>query len=62
MSDMNRHQQIEFMAIYSSEEVSAFFILLFTCLIYLAVPSLSCVMWDLVPWSGIEPRPHALGA
>ena len=27
--------------------------------IYLAVPGLSCSMWDLVPWSGIEPGlPH----
>ena len=24
--------------------------------------SLSCGMWDPVPWPGIEPRPHALGA
>ena len=23
---------------------------------------LSCGMWDLVPWPGIEPRPLALGA
>ena len=25
--------------------------------IYLAVPSLSCSMWDLVPWPGSEPGP-----
>ena len=28
--------------------------------IYLAVPSLSCGMQDLVPWLGIEPEPPAL--
>ena len=31
-------------------------------LIYLAVPGLSCGMWDLVPWWGIERRPPTLGA
>ena len=25
--------------------------------IYLAAPGLSCGMWDLVPWPGIEPKP-----
>ena len=37
--------------------------------IYLAAPGLgcgmwnhSCSVWDLVPWSGIDPRPPALGA
>ena len=37
--------------------------------IYLAAPGLSCSMqtlscsiWDLVPWPGIEPGPPALGA
>ena len=25
------------------------------------MPALSCSMWDLVPWLGIEPRPPALG-
>ena len=25
--------------------------------IYLTVPGLSCCVWDLVPWPGIEPRP-----
>ena len=29
---------------------------------YLAVPGLSCGMWDLVPWPGIEPGLSALGA
>ena len=29
--------------------------------IYLAAADLSCGMWDLVPWPGIEPRPPALG-
>ena len=38
---------------------SFFFIYIF---IYLAVLSLSCGMWDLAPWIGIEPRPAALGA
>ena len=28
---------------------------------YLAVPGLSCSMWDLVLWPGIEPGPPALG-
>ena len=30
--------------------------------IYLVVLSLSCSMWDLVPWPEIEPRPRALEA
>ena len=30
--------------------------------IYLAMPGLSCSMWDLVPWPGIEPGSPALGA
>ena len=29
---------------------------------FLAVPGLSCSMWDQVPWPGIEPWPPALGA
>ena len=37
--------------------------------LYLAAPGLSCSMWDLfgysvqdlVPWTGIEPQPPALG-
>ena len=28
----------------------------------MTTPGLSCSMWDLVPWPGIEPRPSALGA
>ena len=28
--------------------------------IYLSVPSLSCSMWDLVPWPGMKPGPLAL--
>ena len=28
--------------------------------IYLTVPDLSCSMWNLVPWSGIEPAPPEL--
>ena len=30
--------------------------------IYLAMPSLRCGMWDLVPWPGIEPRSLAFSA
>ena len=33
----------------------------FNICIYLAVLSLSCSMWDLVPWPGMEPGPLALG-
>ena len=29
---------------------------------FLAVPSLSCGLWGLVPWPGIKPEPPALGA
>ena len=29
--------------------------------VYLAVPGLSCGVWDLVPWPGIKPGPPALG-
>ena len=35
---------------------------LFILFISLAVPGLSCSMWDQVPWPGIEPWPPALGA
>ena len=28
--------------------------------IYLAVPGLSCSMWDRIPWQGLKPRPLAL--
>jgi len=35
-----------------------------TMFIYLSVLGLSCSMWDLlrVPWTGIDPRPPAVGA
>ena len=36
-----------------------FFLILF---IYLSALGLSCSMWDLAPWPGIEPGPPALGA
>ena len=39
-----------------------FLIKLFIYFIFFAVQSLSCSMWDLVPWPGIEPWPPALGA
>ena len=29
---------------------------------FLLAPGLGCIMWDLVPWAGIKPRPPALGA
>ena len=44
---------------------STLFIFCFSTLkkfIYLAVPGVSCGMWDLVPWLGIEPGLPALGA
>ena len=31
---------------------------IFSC----SMQTLSCGMWDLVPWPGIKPRPPALGA
>ena len=34
---------------------------LFNIFIYVAVPCLSCGMWDLVPWPGNEPGPPASG-
>ena len=34
--------------------------LLFIRVVSLAVPGLSCSMWDLVPWAGIKPRPPAV--
>ena len=37
--------------------IRSLFFELFIYLIYLAVLGLSCGMWDLVPWPGIEPRP-----
>ena len=30
--------------------------------VVIVVPGLSCGMWGLVPWPGIEPGSHALGA
>ena len=33
----------------------------FLTFIYLAAPGLSCSMWDLVPWPGMEPKLPALG-
>ena len=47
-----------------SSIISAFKIYIYLILslfIYLATPGLSCSMWDLVPWAGIEPGPPALG-
>ena len=37
------------------------FFLFFKIFIYLAAPDLSCSLWDLVPWPGIELRPPASG-
>ena len=34
---------------------------IFLVFIYLAVPGISCGMWNLVPWPGLEPGPPALG-
>ena len=41
--------------------ISALFFLNFCLFIYLAVPGLSCGMWDLVLWPRINPGPPALG-
>ena len=41
---------------------SLLFIIIFKIFIHLAMLGLSCSMWDLVPWPGIEPKPSALGA
>ena len=38
-----------------------FFFFLMVTFIYLATLGLSRSMWDLVPWSGFEPGPPALG-
>ena len=35
-----------------------FFKLSFNFLIYLTAPDLTCGMWDIVPWPGIEPPGH----
>ena len=45
--------------IFFKEREKAFFFLNFT---FLLAPGLGCIMWDLVPWAGIKPRPPALGA
>ena len=37
-------------------------IYIYKYIIYLAVPHLSCDMWDLVPRSGVKPKAPALGA
>ena len=45
-----------------TEGVLRFLNLIFFFNIYLAVSGLSCGMWDVVPWPGIEPGLPALGA
>ena len=40
---------------------TTFIYLLFLIFIYLRAAGLSCSMWDLVPWPGIEPGTPALG-
>ena len=40
----------------------SFLFICFYLFIYLAAPGLSCSMWDLVPWPGMEPKLPALGA
>ena len=55
----------ETMKISSKDTQFSFYFKIFSikCLfIYLTALSLSCSMWDLVPWPGIEPRSPALGA
>ena len=42
-------------------QASSSFFFFFLIFIYLTVPSVSCSMWDLVPWAGIEPRSSTLG-
>ena len=40
-----------------------FWVLTVTCRIFSCYKqTLSCGMWDLVPWPGMEPGPHQLGA
>ena len=46
-------------AVGSLGHIAVLFPVLF---IYLAALGLSCSMWDLAPWPGIEPGPPALGA
>ena len=57
------------MEISSSFAVAGYILFILALCIHLPVPGLSCGilafsygMWDLVPWSGIEPGPPALGA
>ena len=59
-----RHSQINK---YLRKNKSLIYLLLFFKIfiylfIHLTASSLSCGMWDLLPWSGIEPWPPALGA
>ena len=42
--------------------IMCFLVLITYVFIYLTVLGLSCSMWDLVPWPGIEPVPPPLGA
>ena len=42
--------------------ISIIIYLLKILFIYLAMPGLSCGMWNLVPWPGIKPCPASLGA
>ena len=46
-------------ALYSFDPFLYFFLYFYLC-IYLVGAGLSCGMWDLVHWAGIEPRPPAL--
>ena len=44
----------------SAMDYHPMYVCMYVCM-YLAVLALSCGMWDLVPWPGIEPRPLAVG-
>ena len=57
------------MEISSSSAIAGFILFILTLCIHLPLPGLGCGilafgygMWDLVPWSGIEPGPPALRA
>ena len=39
-----------------------FYFFIWLCQVLVVACELSCSMWNLVPWPGIEPRPPALGA
>ena len=39
-----------------------FYLFIWLCQVFVVACELSCSMWNLVPWPGIEPRPPALGA